>query len=1071
MIDIEMKMIKGKNAMNKIKYIFLLIACVCVLSVDAQKSNKKLRSPKAKPRVEYKDKASGTIIEAATGKPLNGVNISIPGISAAMTDEAGKFSIKVPSYDVELLISGPGYQQKRVHLKGKKEIEVRLYDETHHSVFENIMTPLGDIPNSHVTVAMTQLNGDNSLNSATSPEALLQGTVAGLNTISRSGMENAGTNMFMRGFNSIYTNNQPLLVIDGMVIENLSAGVSLIDGYLSTPLNSIDVKDIERITVLKDAATLYGVKGANGAIIVETKRAKAPETHITAQAMMGLNMNPSSIPLLNTLQSKRYLMDVYQSRGYSNSDIQKLPFINSQKPVQQNWGYEGNIDYYRYHQNTDWQNQLFVEGFKQNYALNVTGGDDIAVYALSLGYLMNEGVVAGTDFSRFSARINTDINFSPKFKVQTSMSFIYGKKNLMQEGSSSPLNPIYATLIKSPFMASNVYNEANQLSPNYEGVDLFGMANPAAVLGDVTQENSNYGFIANVGGKYKIWKELTLSTQFGLRFNKEYERVFHPSEGIPYGELPTTIITNEMQYRTERIFSLFNETRANYLLNLGYQHELDITAGMRYFNNKGEDDWGKGYNSSSDNFISIQYGLNDLRQAGGSIGTWNWLSFYANTAYTLKNKYFLNATLSADASSRYGKGISRFQAFPSISAAWLLSSEKFMRCAPWVDLLKIRAGYSMTGNDDIGNFTARRYYTSQNLLGNYGLVRGNIVNTALKPERVGKLNAGIDMSFINERLAVSFDIYRSFVKDMIAYSPITPISGFSTYIDNNGEMQNTGIDVAINTRLIDMAALKWDLGLTVSHYKNKVTRLTGDRYMTDIADGTILTEVGKPLGVFYGYKTRGVYSTKEGAQTDGLHVRSGLQDLPFGAGDVRFVNMNGDKYINESDMVEIGDPNPDVYGGLNTRILWKRFTISAQFTYSLGNDIYNYTRRTLESMSGMENQTQAVLNRWKVEGQVTNMPKVVYGDPMQNSRFSDRWIEDGSYLKFKNLTLAYDLPIKKGIVTGLQVYAVAENLCTWTSYKGYDPEFSVSSTPLGYGIDAFVTPQSRTFYIGLKLGL
>lgn len=553
-----------------------------------------------------------------------------------------------------------------------------MYDETHRSVFENIVTPLGDVPGSHTSVAMTQLNEDNSLSSATSPDELLQGTVAGLNVISRSGMENAGMNMYMRGFNSIYTSNQPLLVIDGMVIENLSAGVSLIDGYLSTPLNSIDVKDIERITVLKDAATLYGVKGANGAIIVETKRAKDPETHITAQVMMGMNMKPSSIPLLNTIQSKRYLMDVYQSQGYSNTDIQKLPFLNTQKPVQQTWGYEGNVDYYRYHQNTDWQNQLFVEGFKQNYSLNVTGGDDIAVYALSLSYLKNEGVVKGTDFSRFSARMNTDINFSPKFKVQTSMSFIYGKKNLMQESSASVLNPIYATLVKSPFMAANVYNEQNQLSPNYEDVDLFGMANPAAILGDVTQENSSYGFIANVNAKYKIWKELTLSTRFGLRFNKEYERVFHPSKGIPYGELPTTVITNEMQYRTERIFSLFNETRAGYLFKFGPQHQLDVTAGMRYFNNKGEDDWGKGYNSSSDDFISIQYGLNELRQAGGSIGTWNWLSFYANATYSLKNRYFLNTTMSADASSRYGKGISQFQAFPAISAAWLLSSEKFI---------------------------------------------------------------------------------------------------------------------------------------------------------------------------------------------------------------------------------------------------------------------------------------------------------------------------------------------------------------------------------------------------------
>ncbi len=699
------------------------------------------------------------------------------------------------------------------------------------------------------------------------------------------------------------------------------------------------------------------------------------------------------------------------------------------------------------------------------------GGDDVALYALSLGYLQNEGLVEGTDFSRFSARINTDINFSPKFTVQTNMNFVYGKKNLMQEGSVSPQNPVYASLVKSPFMASFTYNEQDQLSPNYEEVDLFGMSNPTAIVDNMLQENISYGFFANIHLKYKIWKELTLSTRFGLRLNKEKERIFRPEEGIPYEDVATSEVTNQMQYRTERIFSLFDETRANYLFKLGVEHQLDATLGMRYFNNRSEDDWGKSYNSTSDRFRSLQYGLNDLRQMGGSIGTWNWLSFYGNVAYSLKNRYFVNATLSADASSRYGEDIGQFQVFPALSAAWMVSSENFMRQLSWVDLLKVRGGYSMSGNDDIGNYAARRYYSSQNLLGNYGLVRGNLVNKNLKPERMARLNAGVDVAVMNERLSLSVDVYRSTIKDMIAYSPITSYSGFSTYIDNSGEMRNTGVDVAINARVLNLPSLKWDLGATVSHYKNKITELKGNSYLTDIADGTILTEVGRPMGVFYGYKTNGIYATTEDAEADGLQVRSGLADVPFGAGDVRFVNMNGDKYINEEDMTVIGDPNPDIYGGLNTRILWKNFTFSARFTYSLGNDVYNYTRRTLESMSGLENQTQAVLNRWRAEGQVTSMPKVTYGDPMGNARFSDRWIEDGSYLKFKNLTVAYDVPIKKGLITGIQVYAVAENICTWTKYKGYDPEFSASTNPLGYGIDAFMTPQARTFYVGLKLGL
>lgn len=1044
--------------MIKIKRILLSVLCMLAISGYAQQpADKQL-------------KVTGTILDAANSKPLGGMKISLPGISAAMAADDGTFTIKVPSYDVELLIQGPAYQPKRVALKGRKTIVVKLNDETSQSVYQQIVTPLGEVNNSEITHSVTAINRTHWQSTAVTPDQMLQGQVAGLNTLLRSGMDGSGANMYLRGFNSIYSNNQPLLVVDGMVIENLSAGISLIDGYLSTPLGTIDVKDIERITVLKDAATLYGTKGANGAIVIETMRSKEPATRINIQTLSGMNMKPSSIPMLNSSQAKRYLTDMYQNVGYTGAQIQNLPFINTTKPIIQNWGIEGNADYYRYNKSTDWQDQLFCQSFKQDYSLSVTGGDEVAVYALSLGYLINEGVVKGTDYSRFRARINTDINISERLKVQTSMSFVYGTKNLREEGAVKSSNPIYTSLIKAPFMTGNVYNESNLMSPNLEGVDMLGISNPMVISNKMTQENSNYGFLGNVNINYNIWKELTLSTLVGLRYNKERERIFMPSTGVSYNELPISVVTNQQQHRVERMFSLFSETRANYLLKFGHNNQLSTTLGMRYQNSKAEDDWGKGYNSASDNFTSIQYGLNTLRQTGGSIGEWNWFSFYANANYSLKNRYFLTATASFDASSRYGSAVSKFQAFPSITAGWLLSSEPFMAGIDYVDMLKLRVGYSMTGNDDIGNFTARRYYVAQNMMGNYGLVRGNIVNNHLKPERVGRMNLGLDIALFNERLSLSADFYKSKVTDMITYSSVSPVSGFSTYVSNGGEMENKGIDLTLNARLIN-SSVKWDVGATASFYKNKVTKLDGDFYKTDIADATILTQVGKPLGMFYGYKTAGVYSTSAQANADGLSMKSGMNILPFQAGDVRFVNQNSDKYIDESDMVIIGNPNPDVYGGINTNVRWKRFTLAALFTYSVGNDVYNYTRRELESMSGFANQTQAVLNRWKVEGQVTNMPRLAYGDPMQNSRFSDRWIEDGSYMKFKNITVSYDLPIRSNVFAGVQVYVAADNIGTLTSYKGYDPEFSSSSSPLGYGIDAFVTPQTRTFYIGLKIGL
>ncbi|MCD8164819.1 MAG: TonB-dependent receptor [Bacteroides sp.] len=325
------------------------------------------------------------------------------------------------------------------------------------------------------------------------------------------------------------------------------------------------------------------------------------------------------------------------------------------------------------------------------------------------------------------------------------------------------------------------------------------------------------------------------------------------------------------------------------------------------------------------------------------------------------------------------------------------------------------------------------------------------------------------MAFLKERLSLSVDFYKTTVKDMITYSPVSRITGFHTYISNDGEMENKGVDLALSGRLIDKA-IKWDVGVTTSFYKNKVTKIPAS-YETEFNGATILTQQGSPLGLFYGYKTDGVYTTAQAAQTAGLYYMDGLNKVAYQAGDVKFINQNSDDLIDQKDRVVIGDPNPDVYGGINTALRWKRISLSALFTYSIGNDIYNYTRQQLESMSGFGNQTQAVLNRWRIEGQQTDIPRVYYGDPMGNSRFSDRWIEDGSYLKLKNLTLAYDIPVRSGVFTGFQVYGVAENLFTLTSYKGYDPEFSGTTSPLGYGIDAFMTPRSRTFYVGIKIGL
>ncbi|MCD8261255.1 MAG: hypothetical protein LUD15_07020 [Bacteroides sp.] len=313
--------------------------------------------------------------------------------------------------------------------------------------------------------------------------------------------------------------------------------------------------------------------------------------------------------------------------------------------------YEGNTEYYRYNQHTNWQDELFTESFKQNYSLTVTGGDNIAVYALALGYQVNESLIKENDYSRFNARVNTDIDMTDRLSMRTHMSFVYGKRNLTDEGEISSTNPMYAALMKSPFMSPNVYDTQGNVSPKLDEVDTWGFSNPNAITENAMQENSNYGFLGSVELRYKVWRSLNFSSLVGLRFYKERERIFLPENGIAHADLLTSVVTNSMQQRVERMMSLSNETCINYLFKFAHNHSLGATLGFCYQHNKAEDDWAKGYNSPSDEFVSLGTGLNALSQIGGTISSWNWMAMYANASYNLKNRYFLSATASFDASS------------------------------------------------------------------------------------------------------------------------------------------------------------------------------------------------------------------------------------------------------------------------------------------------------------------------------------------------------------------------------------------------------------------------------------
>ncbi|MFL5746016.1 MAG: SusC/RagA family TonB-linked outer membrane protein [Niastella sp.] len=1017
--------------------------------------------------------ATGIILDAATRRPLPGINISVPDFSAAISDENGRFTIKVPSYASTLQVSAPGYQSKEAPLRGNTSVSVQLYDENFDSYYDEAVIPEGVLPRNRITAAFVSTNTQGAwTRNQETPENYLQGTANGLNIIRRSGTPNIGSNLFMRGMSSLYATNKPLIVVDGMIYENTDFGGSIINNFYSNPLNLIDIKDIDNITVIKDGSSLYGTKGANGVIMITTAKAKELATKIDVGVYTGVNFAPKQIPVMNSAQYRPYLSDILQSQGLTEDQVSKQPYMTDDA---------ANPQYYPYHYNTNWQNAIFRNnGLSQNIYLRVTGGDNIARYALSMGYLKNHGVVKNTDLARYNTRLNADLNLTKQFTINSNLSFAYGEQNTQHLGLNSRLNPIYVALVKSPFLPVQEVDKDGVESPNPADVDTLGMSNPATLVQRVLAVNKSYRFFGSLNFSYIINNSFTIQSLFGLTQDKVRENFFVPRKGISNDTLQAAIADSRSGSQTKRLFGIFNDTRLDYKKTFNLVHDVEVLAGLRYQQQSQEQDIGYGFNSATDELVNVGYSVPSLRKVGGDIGKNRWMNTYLNVNYGFNDKLFLTAAVSADGSSRFGWQIpnaltinnNKFSLLPSLHAAWLASSEAFMKKIPVISLLKLRAGYGYTGNDDIGNYTARQNYVSQNLLGMEGLVRGNIANPQLQWEVNKKLDLGIDLGFMHDRLRISADVYQNRTEKMVVLEKAPTATGMDFLASNSGGMKTEGFEANVSGRIINRPLLKWDVSAGIALYRNKITQLPDDRIVTPFADGFILSETGKAANLFYGYKTHGVYSTNKEAAAAGLSTKPANQPLtPFKGGDMIFEDMNGDNQINEQDMQVIGNPNPDFTGMFSSSLTWRRFSVEALFTFSVGNDVYNYMRAQLESGSNYNNQLPSLVNRWRAQGQITNIPKATYGDPMGNSRFSDRWIEDGSYLRLRNISVSYNVRIKPAFLKYVTVYASATNLFTITKYLGYDPEFSATESILGQGVDIGLEPRFRSVQTGVRIGL
>lgn len=1067
-----MKKSISKNGIVLLRKMFILLALTVSYPAIAENLQLNSNADIIKP-----DSVKGKVLNAITGQPVAGAQIQTADPKfAAMSDDAGVFTIKFTHRIPTFIISAPGYEKREIPVvKFVAKPVINLYPVTFGNYYDNVLSVFGNKRQTEVVNAQKSIVVEN-YSSLTVDNELSKKLSGQILTTKYSGTPAAGSSMLIRGVNSINASTQPLIVIDGVIFDNQSDKYSIHLGNILSPLSGLDVNDIQSISVLKDGTSLYGSKGANGVILISTNRGKSMATKITVSSLFGYNLKPQTTPMMDADQYRIYLSDLLRDET-AKKDIANQFFLNNNPNF---------IYYNKYHNNTNWSEGVYTNSFTQGYNVTVNGGDEIALYNLSVGLTNAPSTLSKNNFNRINTRFNSDINFTKNLVTAFDISFVQTIRKLRNDGIAESYtnqinSPAYLALIKSPFLSPYQYANNGEITTKIEDYDFLNIANPYAINEYGVGNSQQTYFNLSLTPSYKVNKNLTISSRFGYSLSNMSENFFSPMYGVaPYINKAENMTSyNHVKTQFANYTSLLSDTRVEWLKETS-KGNWHLNAGVRYLQDKYVSEFATGHNTGSDQVKEMSGNL-QYKTVGGFDEPYKLLTYYGLLNYAYADKYFVDAALSTETSSRFGvdakSGLKLFGVswaiFPSINAAWLISSEEFMKNASFIDLLKLRVGYGLSGNDGIQSNASRTYFRAAAYSGTaIGLQIHNISNPEVQWETVSKANAGIDAGLLDERLMVSFDVYNNVTNNLLVQKNLSPITGHDSYWSNDGKLLNRGFELALSGKIVNTRDLTVNINLTMAHNKNKVLALADGDYLTKVYGGEILTAENQPFGQFYGYKTNGVYSTAAEAAAEGLNMRAVTGALvPFEAGDVRFVNQNDDNVIDENDRVVIGNSNPDFFGMFGAGLKFKRWEFSANFNYVYGNEIYNYVRSQIESGSTFNNQSMALNNRWISEGQQTTIPKSTYGDPKDNNRFSDRWIEDGSFLRLKTLEISYDMPLKVSYLQGLKIWASVQNLWTLTNYLGPDPEFSFGNSILYRGIDAGLLPGGKSFFAGLKINL
>lgn len=987
---------------------------------------------------------TGKITDSNSGEPLLGVNVILKGTSIGVSsDIEGEYAIRVNSPEDILSFSFIGYQTQEVKVMTKKEINVSLIPLV-NQLDEFVVVGYGKKKKRNLTGSVVSVGSEEiEQTNLQDPVSILQGRAAGVQVISNSGAPGGGITIRVRGSSSLNSGNSPLYVVDGVPIEsNTISSLNGTENFGLNPLADINPSDIESIEVLKDAAStaIYGSRAANGVVMITTKRGREGKANINLNVSSGFSEVARKLSVLNASQYRQVIIDSYNNMD--NPIPINYTILDSLNP-------KNNGD-------VDWQDEMFRLAKQQKIDLSVQGGTKDMQYSWSSSFLNQDGAILNSNYKRVTTRLNIDFNASEKFKVGQSISYTNGTNNRINAGGTGNRSVVRELLIRPPTYA--MYLPDGSLN-GYQ----FGKRNPVGLAQLATNLNKSNRIIGNQYAEYQFFEGLKLRSNLNLDFVSMKEDTFLPAI------LDFRVGFNSGEVRAINNLTWGNETFMSFDRQFGENHRLGALAGISFQDWNYERTGLDGDFFPSDNIRTLNAAGTISNQEVNITTQHSLFSYFGRLSYDYKGRYLFEMNLRADGSSRFGSD-NRFGYFPSASVGWRFSDEAFLNNSAFLNDGKLRFSIGQTGNEAIGNYTSQgEFEVGANYLDFSGAAPSVMPNSGLTWETTTQYNLGLDLSFWNNRLVLNADAYLKETEDLLFNVPIPRTTGFGFITQNIGSIENKGIELAISSRNF-VGDFKWSTNLNISSNRNKVTELP-DNLLTNgyIQNGRyhILKE-GLPIGTFFGWKFDGVYARDE----DNVNgITNGALGREFRGGEPIWNDLNGDNIIDENDRQVIGDAQPDFFGGISNNFAYKNFSLNVLLQFSYGNEIYSEINHQRNSVVRYNNLSTDALNRWRNPGDITNFPKPVRDDPMQSdSRVQSRWVEDGSYLKLKNVDFRYSFPatvIKSLGLTRLDVYLTASNLLTWTKYTGFDPDVN-SYSGLRVGVDEGSYPQSRTIITGLN---